>query len=143
MRLLSVPFTALFAASAALAQAPTAPVTVIHAATMLDGRGSSQNNVWVVVRGGRIDRIATSAPREAGATTIELGGATLLPGLIDAHVHPGWYVDKTGKRDSRNNGDTPVQATLARAGNLYATLMAGFTTIQSVGGGEDIDLRDA
>jgi imidazolonepropionase-like amidohydrolase len=143
MRLLpALPLAACLAADISVAQSPT-PVTVIHAATMLDGRGASQSNVWVVVRGGRIDRVATSAPREPGATMIELGNATLLPGLIDAHVHPGWYVDKNGKRDSRNNGDTPVQATLARAGNLYATLMAGFTTIQSVGGGEDIDLRDA
>jgi imidazolonepropionase-like amidohydrolase len=79
----------------------------------------------------------------AGASTIELGTATLLPGLIDAHVHPGWYVDRQGKRNSQRSGDTPAQAALARAGNLYATLMAGVTTIQSVGGPEDVDLRDA
>jgi imidazolonepropionase-like amidohydrolase len=41
------------------------------------------------------------------------------------------------------NGDTPVQSAIARTGNLYATLMAGFTTIQSLGGPEDVDLRDA
>jgi imidazolonepropionase-like amidohydrolase len=67
----------------------------------------------------------------------------VLPGLIDAHVHPGWYVDRQGKRNSQRSGDTPAQAALARSGNLYATLMAGFTTIQSVGGPEDLDLRDA
>jgi imidazolonepropionase-like amidohydrolase len=66
-----------------------------------------------------------------------------LPGLIDAHTHPGWYVDRQGKRNSGRSGDTPGQAALARAGNLYATLMAGVTTIQSVGGGEDLELRDA
>jgi len=58
-------------------------------------------------------------------------------------VHPGWYVDRQGKRNSQRSGDTPAQAALARAGNLYATLMAGVTTIQSVGGPEDLDLRDA
>jgi imidazolonepropionase-like amidohydrolase len=66
-----------------------------------------------------------------------------MPGLIDAHVHPGWYVDRNGKRNNARSGDSPAQAALARAGNLYATLMAGFTTIQSVGGPEDADLRDA
>ena len=119
------------------------PATIIHAATMLDGRGGSTRNAYVVVRGNRIEQVATTPPSISGARTIELGSATLLPGLIDAHVHPGWYVDRQGKRNSQRSGDTPAQAALARAGNLYATLMAGFTTIQSVGGPEDLDLRDA
>jgi imidazolonepropionase-like amidohydrolase len=119
------------------------PVTILHAATMLDGRGASIKNGYVVVRGSRIDRIATAPVTIHGATAIELGTATLLPGLIDAHVHPGWYVDRNGRRNSQRSGDTPAQAALARAGNLYATLMAGFTTIQSVGGPEDLELRDA
>ena len=129
---------------------PRAQVTadsafVIHAATMLDGRGGSTRNAYVVVRGGRIERVATSPVSVPDARAIELGSATLLPGIIDAHVHPGWYIDRNGKRNSQSSGDSPVQAALARAGNLYATLMAGVTTIQSVGGGgqQDIDLRDA
>jgi len=123
--------------------AQPASATVIHAATMLDGRGGTTRNAYVVVRGNRIEQVTTTPPNIAGARTIELGSATLVPGLIDAHVHPGWYVDRQGKRNSQRSGDTPAQAALARAGNLYGTLMAGFTTIQSVGGPEDIDLRDA
>ncbi|WP_309671161.1 amidohydrolase family protein [Gemmatimonas sp.] len=118
-------------------------LTVIHAGTMLDGRGGRLDNVWVVVRGRRIERVSTKPVTLSGATRIELGAATLLPGLIDAHTHPGWYVDKQGKRNSPRSGDTPGEAALARAGNLYATLMAGFTTIQSIGGPEDDELRDA
>ena len=118
-------------------------ITVIHSETLLDGRGASIHNAWVVVRGRRIERVSTTAISIPGAKTIELGSATLLPGLIDAHVHPGWYVDRQGKRNSARSGDTPAQAALAQAGNLYATLMAGFTTIQSVGGIEDLELRDA
>jgi imidazolonepropionase-like amidohydrolase len=125
--------------SAAPADAPT----IIHAGTLLDGRGASTRNAYVVVRNGKIERVTTAPVTISGATTIELGSATLLPGLIDAHVHPGWYVDRQGKRNSQRSGDTPAQAALARAGNLYATLMAGVTTIQSVGGPEDLDLRDA
>ena len=118
-------------------------LTVIHAGTMLDGRGGRLSNVWVVVRGHRIERVSTRPVTLVGATRIELGTATLLPGLIDAHTHPGWYVDKQGKRNSPRSGDTPVEAALARAGNMYATLMAGFTTIQSIGGPEDLELREA
>jgi imidazolonepropionase-like amidohydrolase len=119
------------------------PSSIIHAAQLLDGRGGSSRNAYVVVRNGKIERVTSTPVSIAGASTIELGTATLLPGLIDAHVHPGWYVDRQGKRNSQRSGDTPAQAALARAGNLYATLMAGVTTIQSVGGPEDVDLRDA
>ena len=117
--------------------------TVIHAATLLDGRGGTTHNAWVVVRGNRIERVSKTAVKLANARIIELGNATLLPGLIDAHTHPGWYVDRQGKRNSQRSGDTPAQAALAQAGNVYVTLMAGFTTIQSVGGAEDLYLRDA
>jgi imidazolonepropionase-like amidohydrolase len=150
MNLRQIPFafaaaaiTAAANAGCAKLNAQPAPFTIIHAATMLDGRGGTTRNAYVVVRGNRIEQVATTQPTIPGARTIELGSATLLPGLIDAHVHPGWYVDRQGKRNSQRSGDTPAQAALARAGNLYATLMAGFTTIQSVGGSEDIDLRDA
>ena len=145
--------TVAFALTASTARSQAAPraqtvtaldsVTVIHAATVLDGRGGIKRNTWVVVRGSVIERVSTTPVRIAGATTIELGAATLMPGLIDAHVHPGWYVDRQGKRNSARSGDTPGQAALARAGNLYATLMAGITTIQSIGGPEDLELRDA
>ena len=145
--------TVAFALTASTARSQAAPraqtvtasdsITVIHAATMLDGRGAIKRNAWVVVRGSVIERVSPTPVRIAGATVIELGAATLMPGLIDAHVHPGWYVDRQGKRNSARSGDTPGQAALARAGNLYATLMAGFTTIQSIGGPEDLELRDA
>jgi imidazolonepropionase-like amidohydrolase len=135
---------ALAAAAALTTGAPQSDqVVVIHAATVLDGRGGSIKNGYVVVRAGKIDRVSKERLSMPGATMIELGNATLLPGLIDAHTHPGWYVDRNGKRNTPRSTETPVQAALARAGNLYATLMAGFTTIQSVGGVEDIDLRDA
>ena len=122
--------------------APTATGTVtIHAARAIDGLGHEMTNAFIVVRDGRIEDI--SAGPTTKTATYELGDVTLLPGLIDAHVHPGWYINRAGALHSGRDGDTPAQSALARAGNLYATLMAGFTTIQSVGGAEDLDLRDA
>jgi imidazolonepropionase-like amidohydrolase len=130
-------------ARTAAGQQPPPAVTIIHARSALDGRGGVIDNPYIIVRGTTIERIATSPLAMPGAMTIDLGSATLLPGLIDAHVHPGWYVDRNGKRNSNRSGDTPAQAFEARAGNLKATLLAGFTTIQSVGGAEDIELRSA
>ncbi len=114
----------------------------IHAATVLDGRGNALHDATVVVRNGRIVSVSNGPARHA-RITYDLGNATLLPGIIDAHVHPGWYINREGRLHSPRDGDTPAQSALARAGNLYATLLAGVTTMQSVGGPEDADLRDA
>jgi imidazolonepropionase-like amidohydrolase len=121
----------------------TASTVTIHAAKLLDGRGGSMRNALVTVRGTKIERVQSLGARRAPAATYELGTLTLLPGLIDLHVHPGWYVSSKGALHRPDDGETAEQAALARGGNLYATLMAGVTTAQSVGGPEDADLRDA
>ena len=118
-------------------------VITVHAAMLLDGRGGALRDATITVRGTRIESVTTG---RAGAPTYELGRGTVMPGLIDAHVHPGWYINRQGalhNADNGRDGETPAQSALARAANLSATLMAGFTTIQSVGGREDADLRDA
>ena len=120
---------------------PSSTPITIHAATMIDGRGREQRDVTLTVRSGKIEKVESGV--RGARPTYELGQATLLPGIIDAHVHPGWYINREGALHNNRDGDTPVQSALSRAGNLYATLMAGVTTIQSVGGMEDLDLRDA
>jgi imidazolonepropionase-like amidohydrolase len=132
----------LAAQNSSIAVPGDAPVT-IHAARVIDGRGHALDDVLVTVRSGRIERVEPHIGARGSGATYELGSATLIPGLVDAHVHPGWYINRNGALHSPRDGDTPAQSALARAGNLYATLAAGFTTIQSVGGPEDIDLRDA
>jgi len=63
--------------------------------------------------------------------------------LIDAHSHLTWYLNRQGRYHSRGtDNDTPVESMLSTVGNAYATLMAGFTTIQSPGSPEDKDLRE-
>lgn len=122
---------------------PDSSTITLHAGTLIDGRGHVSHDALVTVRGGKIERVQNDVGSRGARATYELGAVTLLPGLIDAHVHPGWYINSQGALHSGRDGDTPSQSALARAGNLYATLMAGFTTIQSLGGREDLELRDA
>src|SRR3989441_8588615 len=116
--------------------------TVLRAATVLDGRGGVQRHVDIIIVGNRIARIVPRGTVPAGARLIDLGDRTVLPGLIDAHTHPVWYFNRQDRLHTADDGDTPAQSTLAAAANANATLMAGFTTIQSVGSRSDADLRD-
>ena len=120
---------------------PDAPI-VLRAARVLDGRGGTLANADILVEGGRITRVGPRGAVPDGARLVDLGNRAVLPGLIDAHAHPVWYFNRQGRLHTQNDGDTPVQSMLAAASNAYATLMAGFTTIQSLGSREDADLRD-
>jgi imidazolonepropionase-like amidohydrolase len=111
---------------------------IIRAGTLLDGKGGKLRDVALVVRGSKIDRINT-AP--AGTATYDLRRLTLLPGLIDTHVHIGWHFGKRGTFDT--SGETPAEAALYASENAYTTLMAGMTTVQSVGAALDVPLREA
>ena len=116
-----------------------APIT-LRAASVLDGRGGVIRNARITVLGSRITKIEPNAT--AGAT-YDLGTATLLPGLIDAHAHVVWYFNAKGRFHTEGDGDTKAEGALAAAGNAYTTLMSGITTLQSLGSPEDKELRDA
>jgi imidazolonepropionase-like amidohydrolase len=109
----------------------------VKARLLLDGKGQTMNDAVVTVRDGKIVRVASAS----GPVTIDLGGLTLLPGFIDTHVHIGWHFDAKGRYHA---GPEPAdQAALYGAENAYVTLMAGFTTVQSVGAASDKPLREA
>ena len=81
---------------------------------------------------------------ESGGTataTYDLRGFTILPGLIDTHVHLDTHFGADGRATTR--GETPQQSILYEAENAYITLMAGFTTVQSIGSPLDVDVRAA
>ena len=109
---------------------------VIAADKVFDGKGHVAKNTRIVIEGAKIVAIDPNA----GPVDHDLRGLTVLPGWIDAHVHITWSFDENGK--SQGGGVATPQATLAAAANAYATLMAGFTTVQSVGNPADIPLRD-
>jgi imidazolonepropionase-like amidohydrolase len=108
----------------------------IKTSTILDGKGGILRNKMIVVEGGRIVRVRDAR----GAATYDLTGMTVMPGWIDTHVHLGWHFNKEGRLEQGK--EAPEQAALYAEGNAYATLMGGFTTVQSVGSAIDGDLRD-
>jgi imidazolonepropionase-like amidohydrolase len=109
----------------------------IRASRMLDGRGGVFSNVDIAVKDGKIVSVGPSA----GAVTHNLSALTVLPGFIDTHVHIGWHFDAKGRYHA--GPEPPEQAALYGAENAWVTLMAGFTTVQSVGAASDKPLRDA
>ena len=117
-------------------RAQTQSVT-IRAARIIDGIGKVLTNAVVEVKG---DTIA-AVDQRSGPVTYDLGNVTLLPGMIDTHVHIGAHFNKDGRAD--DSGETPVEAALYAAENAWVTLINGFTTVQSVGATSDKALRDA
>ena len=124
-------------------QAP-APVTVIRAARMIAGNSATVTApAVVVIRGDRIASAGSTSQIPGGARIIDLGGATLLPGLIDLHTH---LTSTNVHWEDELLKTTPGQAALHGAHNALVTLMAGFTTCRDMGPTwpfTDIDLRKA
>ena len=110
---------------------------VIAAGTVLDGKGGVLHNTRIVVEGSKIVRIDPNA----APVNYDLRGLTVLPGWIDSHVHITWSFGPDGK--NAGAGGTTAYANYAAAANAWTTLMAGFTTVQSVGSSNDLPLRDA
>jgi imidazolonepropionase-like amidohydrolase len=129
------------AARLTIAQQPSASSVTIRAARVLDGRGKTILNGVVEIQGTRIIKV----DQRQDAVTIDLGDATLLPGMIDVHTHVDWHFQPNGLYGQRPGQpqETPEQRDAAIAANLKATLEAGFTTVQNVGNGNDKALRDA
>ena len=138
-------FAFLLIALAAGGQSLAQDVTYIRAgrlANVVDGRMLS--NQTIVVRGDRIERVGASSSIDipAGGNVIDLSNATVLPGLIDAHVHLTGDPDAQGYK---NLAASVPRNALFGAANGRRTLHAGFTTVRNVGAGgyADVALRDA
>lgn len=101
----------------------------IHSRHVLDVKSGTVSDAYVVVRGDRIAAIAKAAP--AGARVIELGDATVLPGLIDCHVHvdADWN-DLSAVEPLRRSA---AEKTLLGLMNAQTYLRRGFTTLRDAG----------
>ena len=137
-------------ASGAQAQTPTVAtvpkteaVIAVKAARMIDVRnGNVVERAVVLIAGERITDVGTGLAIPAGAKIIDLGSATLLPGLMDMHTHLTADPDQVGYAGI---GISVPRQALYGARNARVTLETGFTTVRNVGaeGYSDIALRDA
>src|ERR1700733_11538799 len=117
---------------------------VIAAGARLDGKGHVLRDVRIVIEESKIVAIVpvdSKSASQAEPVDYDLRGLTVLPGWIDAHVHITWSFGPDGK--NAGQGGTTPESAYSAASNAWLTLMAGFTTVQSVGSPADVPLRDA
>ena len=129
------------------AQTPAASehVTVLHAARLLDvAQGKLITPGEVLVRGNKIAEAGASVAHPAGAEVIDLGDTTLMPGLIDAHVHLFLH---PGAEDLQTVKESVPWRTILAEQAAKADLMAGYTAERDMGtegaGSADSAVRDA
>jgi imidazolonepropionase-like amidohydrolase len=144
MRFLLALIAILFAASTARA-APK--VTIVKAARLFDGKSDRVVTPGVVVvQDGKIVAAGARVQEPAGAEVIDLGNATLLPGLMDAHTHLSFEATGDWKKDELDRFKVPItQSAIVASVFARRTLMAGFTTVRDLGSDSliDIGLRNA
>lgn len=115
---------------------PPAPVVLLtgHA---LDGSGGTLKGARIAIERGRI----ASLRAHPSGRAIDLRGYTVLPGWIDVHVHLDSHFDRSGR--IATEAEPAAEAAMGMAANAWASLMGGFTTVQSVGALGERPLRDA
>jgi imidazolonepropionase-like amidohydrolase len=107
-------------------------LTALRAAWLFDGTGSALIlDPLVVIDGGTIVAVGSGAPAPDGADVVDLGGAALLPGLVDTHVHLAFdaSADPVGALAARSDQETTEA--MIRAGQ--AALAGGVTTVRDLG----------
>src|SRR5438067_680273 len=116
--------------------APPNQVVAIRAGRLFDSRsGKMLTNQVIVVRGDRVAEVGTGVPVPQGATVVDLGSATVLPAMIDGHVHL-----------NLNQPLPAARRALIALANAQVDLEAGFTTVldmDSRGGFNTVEIREA
>ena len=141
-----LPLSLLAQTASQTATPPASPPIVLHAAHLLDvENGSLVSPGEILIQGDHITAVGTSVQHPAGATIIDLGSDTLMPGLIDAHVHlflhPG--LDENLQTVEESVPERTILATI----HARQDLMAGFTAERDMGtegaGPADTAVRNA
>ena len=138
------PLLACLCVAAAFTHA-AAETIAVKAKLLIDGTGGPpRKDPVVIVQEGKIFAIGTLVP--TGATLVDLGDRTLLPGFIDCHVHlVGRSIGEGTNWEDAAVRDLPQEDAIRGVRNAQRTLAAGFTTVRNVGAEEfgDIALRNA
>ncbi|TSC26624.1 amidohydrolase family protein [Corallococcus sp. Z5C101001] len=120
---------------------------VLKAARLFDAKtGKIVSPGVVVVAEGKVVGVGPKAPVPEGATVVDLGDATLLPGFMDAHTHLSAEPGPDWRKDIIDNFQRTIpEQTLNTLPRARATLMAGFTTVRNLGSEDfiDVGLRNA
>lgn len=118
--------------------------SALLARALIDGTGKVVGNPAVVIEGGKIVEITTKDKLPKGATVVDLGDYTLLPGMIDLHVHPNLT---TGDYQVDHLRASSAAKALLGLKNLQDYLAAGWTTVRIAGDGDvgyaNLEVRDA
>jgi len=143
--LLAVVCFALSSRGFAQNQTPSSPAIVLHAARLLDIEAAKILTPGeVLVQGERIVEAGTSVKHPAGTQMIDLGDSTLMPGLIDAHIHLFLH---PGAEDLQTVEESVPQRTIIATLAARDDLMAGFTAERDMGtegaGSADTAVRNA
>jgi imidazolonepropionase-like amidohydrolase len=138
-------FVTLFSSTAPAQSARPPHPIVLHAARLLDvENGKMLSPAEVLVQGERIVDVGSSVAHPAGAEVIDLGDRTLLPGLIDAHVHLFLH---PGAEDLQTVEESVPQRTILATLAARDDLLAGFTAERDMGtegaGSADTAVRNA
>lgn len=110
----------------------------IKASTIYDGKGNVLTNKLIVIEDGKIVSVEKAG---GGRPTYNLSGLIVMPGFIDTHVHLSWHFDANNRLEQGAN-EPAGRTALYTEGNAWATLQAGFTTVQSLGAEVDGEVRD-
>ncbi|MGB5272944.1 MAG: amidohydrolase family protein [Flavobacteriaceae bacterium] len=118
--------------------------TVLRAKTLIDGTGNSISNPTIVIEGNKIIAVTPNGNIPKGATFIDLGDYTLLPGLIDMHVHPNLSVNEYQVNHLKGSSAKKALVGLKAVQDL---LQAGWTTVRVAGDGDtgyaNMEIRNA
>ena len=109
---------------------------LVAADALIDGSGAAQRPGALLIEGERIVAVGERASAASGAERVQFEGATILPGLIDCHVH----LSDAGLPDATvGDRDPPALRSLRIAEHASRTLEAGFTTVRDVGGRDHLE----